>query len=246
MLNIPPTKEEAMRKAMVAAAVLFIIIFFSSPAFAVESQIVDELFKDMLFPIYNSRNIDGYCIGFWYKPLSFDIFNEIERSLFLSAGHCRHLRFVQKSEMSLVEPEVQLILKVPDLLIGSMFDYRIKPKYFKRLERNLVTGEIVYAIAKPLRWGEKISVQTLKFKYQDGNTLIFEAAVPAQGGISGGPVVTATGELVGIFVQYEEANSRTIYVTIIDVVEKAETMLNLLTREEHNSKTNTDREEKPR
>lgn len=218
--------------ARLVLAVLVVILYFS-PVVAQDVKstalspagVNSNFFDDMLLPLRSSVTDSGSatCIGFWWKPQTFNPLNvdEVERSLFLSAGHCRKINVVEKRSDSFIIADIAVTVKDPDVLIGSLTDFRVQPRFFGTKMSELVSGEIALGVAHPMTPGKPVILQKLIFKEKrkEDGVLVFIATYSTRGGMSGSPVVSPAGEIIGILYGYEIENPREIYVTPIQKAE---------------------------
>ncbi len=115
---------------------------------------------------------------------------------------------------------VSITIDDPDFLIGSLTDYRVTSRYFTARTAELSPGELGFGVAHPLLDPRQLAdIQTLAFRTRKNGTLVFRGSVPARRGMSGSPVISAAGELIGILSGYEVADPRSVYVTPISAVE---------------------------
>lgn len=180
-----------------------------------------ELYQNNTFLLWNEHaSLGGEPVGaaFYWKVRSRDSRGGIERSFHLSAGHIMNGRLVRgpNSDITYRIPKVLFRINksdlAPDFLVGTLTEYRANPTYFKKLSRDLKAGEHVFTASTNPEWGKKIELQRLRLIEDHGNILSFQAEFSSRDGMSGLPVVTREGELVGIYVGDSEDNPFVVYV----------------------------------
>ena len=180
-----------------------------------------ELYKNNTFLLWNGHESGGgepVGAAFYWNVRSRDSRGGIERSFFLSAGHIMKGRLIRgpNSDVTYRIPKVLFRINksdlAPDFLVGTLTEYRSNPTYFKKLSRDLKAGEHVFTASTNPEWGKKIELQRMRLIEDRGNILSFQAEFPSQDGMSGLPVVTREGELVGIYVGDSEDNPLVVYV----------------------------------
>lgn len=187
-------------------------------------QKLTELYNNTVAPLWGSREAaEPLCAISYLSTERLDILNEaVERSYLVSAGHCGGgaLRRSENSEY-VVMVLGTVITGTHDELIASVFDWRSRVTYFGS-PRPPRLGEVAYAAKTLMRADSKTELQRLEFIGQDKVTkaVVFRGEVPIVKGMSGSPVVSADGELLGIIVRMHPADGHLYEVIPAETVLK--------------------------
>lgn len=205
-----------MNYMITATLALIFVVFSPAPAATTAAdntapQNLIELYNNTVFPLWGSREAtEPLCAISYLSVESLDIFNEeVERSYLISAGHCGGgaLRRSESSEY-IVSVLGIMLTRTHDELIASVFDWRPRVTYFGPPHSPRL-GEMAYAAKTLMRSDGKTELQRLEFVGQDKITkaFVFRGEVPVIKGMSGSPVVSADGELLGIIVRIHPMDS---------------------------------------
>ena len=232
--------EEHMHSTTAALFTLIISVFFLAPAvFAAESATpqnfnlteLTELYNNTVIPLWkNAQDKEPLCAISYLTTEMRDIFGEqVERSYLVSAGHCGG-GVLRKSESSeyVITVLGTVVTGTHDELIASVSDWRERITYFGP-PRSPRFRETVYAAKTLMRPDGRTELQQLEFVGENkaAKSLLFRGEVPVRKGMSGSPVVSSWGEIIGIIVRIHPTNDYLYEVVPAEMVMKTF----LLTRE---------------
>lgn len=204
-----------MNRTITAILALAFTVFSPVPAAITAAdntspQKLGELYNNTVFPLWGSREAaEPLCAISYLSTERLDIFNEeVERSYLVSAGHCGG-GAIRRSESSeyIISILGTRLTGTHDELIASIFDWRSRVTYFGP-PRPPRLDEVAYAAKTLMRSDGKTKLQQLKFIGQDkvSKAFVFRGEMPVIKGMSGSPVVSADGELLGIIVRIHPAD----------------------------------------
>jgi len=182
---------------------------------------LSELYQKNTFLLWNDTALSGgkpVCAAFYWKVRAKNSRGEISRSFYLSTGHVKTGRLVRDPNDDFTYRKTTVLFQInksdfaPDFLVGTMSDERINPTYFKELTGNLKDSEPVFMAKIMPERGKTIELQRLQMIEDRGDYLSFRSEYAAQEGMSGLPVVTGDGKLVGIFIGFLEDDPFIVYV----------------------------------
>jgi len=186
---------------------LLYLILYAAPVVAADDYIsLETLYNQTAFPLLAQRtDNEPVCAVFYLKPHKFsEIDNkEILSSYVISAGHCPG-RLIKRNDTSWHEFKTLATFTTEniDVLIGAISELRTNITYFEQ-GRFPHENETTYTAKTLMNINSPTEIQTLKFVGTDRNnqTLIFRGEVPIQKGMSGSPVISDKGELLGIVIR---------------------------------------------
>lgn len=200
-----------MKRYPVWLAVIAMATVVSAPSYAAdENGVLPQLFNKTAFPLFSQITDNNTMCTVWYLgPFDTPEYRgAIHRSYIVSAGHCFG-RLIRRSENSFQEfaalAAVTTLAK--DVLIGVITDLREEEIYFGKW-RKPRPDEVAYTTSAILEFGTPAKLQKLTFVGRDPNhkTLLFKGEVPVRHGMSGSPVISEEGELLGMIIRIREEN----------------------------------------
>lgn len=211
--------ELSSRSRMNSLTLLILVLVIFTACSAVpwrpdsEQEEVDgrKLFLSMLMPM--SRGGEIACYSFYFTPS--EKTKDYYYVLILSTGHCADAdasgavvihenQDTQQAKTVLLENNFYIPTRLlSDFYIGYIIERRPTPTFFTIDKRYPVPlpEEKVFTVAVPAKLGPNPELQNLYFEAtSDSGLLIFKAEKENEVGISGAPVATDKGRLLGVLI----------------------------------------------
>ncbi len=205
------------KNALCFIAISFVVLYCGNALASEKIPFeIENLYNQAVTSLWIKSDIDNnqpICSVFYWKPQI--IADKIERSYILTAGHC-HGEYLRLDYAWWTTFSTHLVVKTNkmDYCLISVNDFRTNPVYFK-VSRLLKAGEAAYTTKSVLEYGKRIELQRLAYIGQNDEigTAVFRGESPLEKGMSGSPVVSEAGELLGILVM-GDINDRSIYYVL--------------------------------
>lgn len=204
-------------------ALLFVLLYheisFASEKVLSQDQL-ENLYNQVVVTLWDKSDLDNnqpVCSIFFWKPQIMAA-TTIERSYILTAGHCqgKYLR-LDDAWWSTFTTHLTISTDKMDYSLGSVWEFRDKPSYFKA-SRAPQTGEVAHTTNSVLEYGKRIKLQHLTYIGWSNNAdaILFRGELPLEKGMSGSPVISESGELLGILVMGDQNDLSKYFVLPID------------------------------